>query len=54
MNSVLAFGEELGWRAARGDFETGLAETVDWYRANEAWWRPMKAATEARYAAAGQ
>ena len=46
--------EELGWRAARGDFETGLAETVDWYRANEAWWRPMKAATEARYAAAGQ
>ncbi len=23
-------------------FEDGLAETVDWYRANEAWWRPLK------------
>jgi dTDP-glucose 4,6-dehydratase len=22
-------------------FETGLAKTVDWYLANEAWWRPL-------------
>ena len=36
------------------DFESGLAATIDWYRANEAWWRPVKEATEAKYAAAGQ
>ena len=23
-------------------FEDGLAETVAWYRDNEAWWRPLK------------
>ena len=23
-------------------FEDGLAATVDWFRANEAWWRPIK------------
>jgi len=32
---------ELGWRAAH-DFETGLAETVDWFIANEWWWRPIR------------
>jgi dTDP-glucose 4,6-dehydratase len=24
-------------------FEDGLAETVQWYKDNEAWWRPLKA-----------
>ncbi|MEB3186961.1 MAG: dTDP-glucose 4,6-dehydratase [bacterium] len=33
---------ELGWRP-RYTFEQGLQETIDWYRANEAWWRPLKA-----------
>ncbi len=42
---------ELGWTPAYGDFTEGLAATVDWYRANEWWWKPQKAATEARYAA---
>nr|WP_239552435.1 dTDP-glucose 4,6-dehydratase [Brachybacterium muris] len=46
--------EQLGWQPAYGDFEQGLAATVDWYRANEAWWRPQKEATEAKYARAGQ
>ena len=46
--------EELGWKPAYGDFEQGLAATVDWYRSNEAWWRPQKEATEAKYARAGQ
>jgi dTDP-glucose 4,6-dehydratase len=32
---------ELGWEPAH-DFEAGLAETIDWYRANQAWWRPLK------------
>ena len=34
----------LGWTLTR-DFETGLAETVDWYRTNRAWWEPLKART---------
>ena len=45
---------ELGWEPTRTDFAAGLAETIAWYRANEAWWRPAKEATEARYAAQGQ
>ena len=24
-------------------FEQGLAETVEWYRENRAWWEPLKA-----------
>jgi dTDP-glucose 4,6-dehydratase len=31
----------LGW-APQVDFQTGLADTVAWYRANEAWWRRIK------------
>ncbi|HEY3408023.1 MAG TPA: dTDP-glucose 4,6-dehydratase [Propionicimonas sp.] len=45
---------ELGWEPTYRDFESGLAATIDWYRANEDWWRPVKQATEAKYAAAGQ
>ena len=32
----------LGY-APQHQFKEGLAETVAWYRANEAWWRPLKA-----------
>jgi len=45
---------ELGWAPQFADFASGLAATVDWYRANESWWRPSKAATESMYAAQGQ
>jgi dTDP-glucose 4,6-dehydratase len=31
----------LGW-APTVDFAEGLAATVQWYRANETWWRPIK------------
>jgi dTDP-glucose 4,6-dehydratase len=31
----------LGW-APRHAFADALAATVDWYRRNEAWWRPLK------------
>lgn len=31
----------LGWQPEI-PFDTGLAETVDWYRQNESWWRPIK------------
>jgi dTDP-glucose 4,6-dehydratase len=33
---------ELGY-SPRIDFQSGLASTIDWYRSNEAWWRPLKA-----------
>ena len=31
----------LGWRKQR-TLDEALAETVDWYRANEWWWQPLK------------
>lgn len=36
----------LAWQAPH-DFETGLAQTIDWYLANRPWWEPVRAA---RYA----
>ena len=33
--------QALGWQT-RVPFDQGLAETVDWYRQNEWWWRPIK------------
>lgn len=36
-------GAELGW-APDETFETGIRKTVEWYLANEAWWRPLVAA----------
>ena len=36
---------DLGWNP-RIDLEIGLAETVDWYRNNQTWWRPKKAAQQ--------
>ncbi|PPG54034.1 MULTISPECIES: dTDP-glucose 4,6-dehydratase [unclassified Rathayibacter] len=42
---------ELDWRPRYTDFDAGLAATIDWYRANEDWWRPAKAATEKKYSA---
>ncbi len=32
---------ELGWKA-RHDFNMGISETVDWFLANEWWWRPIR------------
>ena len=45
---------ELGWAPRYTSFEEGLAATIEWYRDNEDWWRPMKAATEAKYERTGQ
>ena len=42
---------ELGWTPEYPSFREGLAATIEWYRDNEDWWRPMKDATEAKYAA---
>lgn len=32
---------ELGWKPAF-NLRDGLRRTVDWYRRNESWWRPIK------------
>ena len=48
---------ELGWQPQYTDnngMSRGLQETIDWYKANEDWWKPQKAATEAKYKAVGQ
>lgn len=45
---------ELGWQPRFGDFADGLARTIAWYRENQAWWRPLKSAVEARYRESGQ
>jgi dTDP-glucose 4,6-dehydratase len=45
---------ELGWSPRFQDFEAGLADTVEWYRTHQDWWRPSKQATEAFYATKGQ
>jgi dTDP-glucose 4,6-dehydratase len=45
---------ELGWTPTYADFASGLKATIQWYRDNEEWWRPQKAATEAKYAKAHQ
>lgn len=32
---------ELGWKP-KYTFDTGIVETIDWFKANEAWWKPLK------------
>ena len=32
--------EELGWKPSY-DFEQALTRTIEWYRANQAWWQPL-------------
>ncbi|MCU1562023.1 MAG: rfbB [Arthrobacter sp.] len=46
--------KELGWEPRFADFEAGIEDTIAWYRNNEQWWRPQKAATEAKYKEQGQ
>ena len=46
--------QELGWRPNYTDLRAGLTQTIQWYSENESWWRPLKAAVEARYAETGQ
>jgi dTDP-glucose 4,6-dehydratase len=46
--------DELGWAPRHTDFSEGLEATIDWYRNNEWWWRPLKDVTENRYTERGQ
>ena len=45
---------ELGWKPVYTNFRDGLKATIEWYQANEAWWRPAKEATEKKYATLGR
>ena len=45
--------KELSWKP-KYDFDTWLAKTVEWYKDNEWWWRPLKKEAEALYAKTGQ
>ncbi len=45
---------ELGWKPVYTDFRQGLAQTIEWYKVNEAWWKPQKQATEAKYSRIGR
>lgn len=45
---------QLGWQPKYTDFRTGLSQTIDWYRANQNWWKPGKAETEAKYQEIGR
>jgi dTDP-glucose 4,6-dehydratase len=42
---------ELGWQPKYTDFEAGLIDTINWYKENEAWWKPQKTETEEKYKA---
>jgi dTDP-glucose 4,6-dehydratase len=49
-----ALRDELGWAPSHDDFDAGLLATIDWYRDNESWWRPLKDSVEAMYEERGQ
>ena len=36
---------ELGWRPTRSTWPEALAQTIEWYKSNESWWRPLKQRT---------
>jgi dTDP-glucose 4,6-dehydratase len=39
---------KLGWKP-RVNFKEGLEQTVDWYKNNEHWWRPLKSKMDKQY-----
>jgi dTDP-glucose 4,6-dehydratase len=45
---------ETGWTPHYQDIRSGLQQTIDWYTANEAWWRPAKERTEQTYQRLGR
>ncbi len=46
--------EELGWKPKFTDFESGLKDTIEWYKENESWWKPQKNETEQKYKGMGR
>ncbi len=46
--------QELGWQPKYTNFHDGLTQTIQWYKDNEAWWKPQKEATETKYKEIGR
>lgn len=46
--------DELGWSPVSTDFQSGLKDTIQWYKDNESWWKPQKDDTEQKYKRQGQ
>lgn len=47
----------LGWQPQYTDTQgmrRGLEQTIEWYKQNQDWWRPLKKDAEAKYQAAGE
>jgi dTDP-glucose 4,6-dehydratase len=44
---------ELGWEPEFG-FDEWLVKTVEWYKENEWWWKPLKEEAEKLYEKTGQ
>ena len=45
---------ETGWAPKYQDIRAGLTQTIEWYRANEAWWTKDKERTEQAYQRLGR
>jgi dTDP-glucose 4,6-dehydratase len=45
---------ELGWAPVFTDFESGIADTVEWYSTHRDWWSASKDSVEAAYGRSGQ
>jgi dTDP-glucose 4,6-dehydratase len=45
---------ETGWSPRYQDIRAGLAQTIDWYRDNEAWWKAARERTEQTYQRLGR
>ena len=45
---------ELGWKPKFTNFESGLKDTIQWYKENESWWKPQKSETEKKYKGMGR
>ncbi len=45
---------ETGWAPRYKDIRAGLAQTIEWYTANEQWWRGAKDRTEQNYQRLGR
>lgn len=45
---------ELGWKPKYTNFGDGLEATINWYKQNEDWWKPLKEETELKYKEIGR
>lgn len=46
--------KELGWQSEHSDFNSGIKETIEWYKSNANWWKDSKESVERKYQEQGQ